>query len=464
MNWEEQEQALERVIQWLVEYRKNIERYPVVPQLAPGAIYEKLPEKYPANAEAFASVFKDFENLILPGITHWQHPSFFAYFPAHASFPSLLAEIISAALGIQGMSWLTSPAATELEERMINWLVDFWNLPPTFTGVLLDYASTSTLTAMVTAREKATGFCINSNGFENRKLTAYCSEEAHSSIEKAAKIMGLGSRNLRKIKVNNDLSIDIHALVSQIQKDLASGHLPFFLAGAWGTTGTGSLDNLLALSEISKRYELWLHIDAAYAGATLALPVQRTLANGIEKADSIVINAHKWLFAHHGCSVFLLKDKESLLKTFSLEPEYLKTPTFQTVTNYRDWGPGLGRPFRALKIWFIFRLYGADGMRSVLSKHLALAAELEEWISTLSPKLLLFQPRHFALLCFRYNGTNDQNLELMNKLNQSGKVFITHTQIKNCIYLRVSLAQIDMERRHIEVFWTLLQEKIKEIE
>ena len=324
----------------------------------------------PDSSEDFSQIFADFEKIILPGITHWQSPSFHAYFPGNSSLPSLLGEMLTSTLAAQCMIWETSPAAAELEERVLDWLKDAMGLPKHFKGVIQDTASTATLSAILTARENAANFPINDKGFDHNRYRVYCSAETHSSIEKAVKIAGLGRENLVKITVDDQLRMDPNALKQAIEDDLASERVPMCVIATIGTTSTCAVDSIPDVAAITKRYKLWLHVDAAFAGTAMLLEEYRWMIKGLEMADSYVFNPHKWMFTNFDCTAYYVKDEELLIRTFEVLPEYLKTKTRGQVKDYRDWGIPLGRRFRALKLWFVIRSFGLDGIRAKLRLHI----------------------------------------------------------------------------------------------
>jgi aromatic-L-amino-acid decarboxylase len=449
----------------MADYYENIEQYPVRSQVEPGEIERQLPSAAPENGENFVSILEDFENLIVPGITHWQHPSFFAYFPANSSYPSVLAEMLTATLAAQCMIWQTSPAATELEERIMEWLRDMIGLPAEFHGVIQDTASTSTLVAILTARERATNFDVNAHGLENQTLTAYCSAETHSSIEKGVKIAGIGEENLRKIPVDERFALIPEHLDRTIEEDKRRGKTPVCVVATIGTTGSTAIDPLKEIAGICKKHGVWLHVDAALAGSALILPELRWMIEGIDAVDSFTFNPHKWLFTNFDCSAYFVRDKESLLKTFEIHPEYLKTSEGKTVNNYRDWGVQLGRRFRALKLWFVIRSYGVSGLQEKIQAHINMAHELAERIDA-EPDFELLAPVPLNTICFRYvpNGITDQeklntiNAELLARLNESGKLYLTHTKLNGDYTLRFVIGQTRVEQRHVDAGWELIKE------
>lgn len=465
MNHKEFRQYAHQMVDWMADYFEQIEDYPVKAQVQPKEIYNQLPAQAPIEGEEMSVIFKDFQDIILPGITHWQHPKFFAYFPANTSFPSILGEMLTATLGAQCMIWDTSPAAAELEERVMNWLRDLMGIPENFEGVIQDTASTATLTAILSARERATDFESNQKGISENKFRVYCSTETHSSIEKAVKIAGLGKNNLVKIPVDAQLRMQPVALEKAIQEDLKNGYHPICIVAAIGTTGTTAIDPLKDIAKISQKYNIWLHVDAAYAGSALILPEFQWMIEGIEQVDSFVFNPHKWLLTNFDCSVYFIKDKESLLKTFEILPEYLKTASRGAVNDYRDWGVPLGRRFRALKLWFVIRNYGVEGLQKHLRTHLSLAQKLSTWIET-SKDFELLAPTTLNLVCFRYHPKNIQeesilniiNEKILQQVNKSGIMYLTHTKIKQQYTLRIVIGQTFVEAHHVESAWQEIQE------
>jgi aromatic-L-amino-acid decarboxylase len=472
MNSEEFKKHGYQIVDWIADYMENVEAYPVKPSVNPGDILEELPETPPLTGEPFQDLMDDFESTIVPGMTHWQHPRFMGYFPANNSAPSILGEMLTAALGAQCMSWLTSPAATELEERVMEWLRDMIGLPDQFTGVIQDTASTATLVALLSAREQISDFKINEQGFpRDDQYAVYCSTETHSSIEKDVKIAGFGRQALRKIPVDSEYAIRPDLLEEAIQKDLNDGVTPVAVVAALGTTGSTAIDDVERLGKLCKQHGIWLHVDAAFAGTALLLPEYRSMIEGIEHADSFVFNPHKWMFTNFDCSAYYVKDVETLLRTFEILPEYLKTSADRTVNNYRDWGIQLGRRFRALKLWFVIRSYGVEGLQKKLRYHLTLTDEMVKKL-TEHPDYELLAPVPLNTICFRYNPngadlTNKQlnslNASILTRIQDEAFAFLTHTKLDGQYTIRMVIGQTNVQRKHVEQVWKHIQKISSEI-
>ena len=458
------------LVEWMAGYMENVEKYPVRSSSAPGEILEKLPEKPPQHAESFDSLVKDFNDIIMPGITHWQHPDFFAYFPANTSPASVLAEMMTATLGAQCMIWETSPAAAELEEKMMIWLRDLIGLPSRFEGVIQDSASTATLTAILTAREKATNFSVNSEGFKSPGiLQIYCSEQTHSSVEKAVKISGIGKKNLVRIPVKDDFAMDPIILRETIIADKNIGKIPCCVIATLGTTGTTAIDPLKAIGDICSEFDIWLHVDAAMAGTALILPEFQWMLDGKQNIDSFVFNPHKWMFTNFDCTAYFVKDASTLIKTFEILPEYLKTRTRGTVNDYRDWGVPLGRRFRALKLWSVIRTYGVEGLREKIRLHIELGKNLAEQIKA-EPDFELLAPVPICVVCFRFipAGYEEEQLNALNEklnhtLNDSGKIYLSHTVLNGKYTLRMVTAQTNVTASHVGKAWELIKETARKL-
>ncbi|MCC6962077.1 MAG: aminotransferase class V-fold PLP-dependent enzyme [candidate division Zixibacteria bacterium] len=453
------------LVDWMADYLDNVRRYPVKAQVQPKEIIAQLPEAPPQRGEPFERIFGDFEKIIVPGMTHWQHPSFFAYFPANSSPPSVLAEMLMSTLAAQCMSWQTSPAATELEERVMQWLGQMIGLPREFIGVIQDTASTATLCSLLTAREKYSDFAINARGFDgSQKFAVYCSTETHSSIEKAVKIAGLGSACLRKVAVDEAFALKPAELEKLIAADRHAGVTPLAVVATIGTTGSTAIDPLRAIGEICRREEIWLHVDAAFAGTALILPELRWMIEGIEYVDTFVFNPHKWMFTNFDCTAYFVRDPAALVRTFEILPEYLKTAEGDRVNNYRDWGIQLGRRFRALKLWFVIRSYGVAGLQLLVREQLELARGLAAWIGA-SADFELLAPTHLNLVCFRYHpaGVNDPgqlnvlNERLLERVNATGKAYMTHTKLNGAYTLRMVIAQTQVTHADVKAAWELIK-------
>jgi aromatic-L-amino-acid decarboxylase len=459
------------LVEWMAGYMENVENYPVKSSVSPGEIKRQIPDNPPLQPESFSTLMRDFEAIIMPGITHWQNPNFFAYFPANTSPPSVLAEMLIASLGAQCMIWETSPAAAELEEKMMIWLRNMIGLPEDFEGVIQDSASTATLTAILTAREKTTSFLINNEGAADAGICrVYCSEQTHSSIEKAVKVCGIGRNNLVKIPVRKDFSMDPEKLKEAVALDIGRGYLPCCVVATIGTTGTTAVDPVRAIGEICSENKIWLHVDAAMAGSALILPEFQWMLDGREFIDSFVFNPHKWLFTNFDCSAYFVRDAVALIKTFEILPEYLKTRTRGKVNDYRDWGVPLGRRFRALKLWSVIRSYGLEELRNKLRYHIQIAARLFEMISG-EPDFEILAPVTICVVCFRYrpaghdeNQINTLNETLNHQLNDSGKLYLSHTVLDGKYTLRMVTAQTNVTLGHIERAWSVIKEAARNID
>ena len=459
------------LVDWMADYLERVETYPVRSQVRPRSVIAQIPESPPARGEPFETIMEDFRRIILPGMTHWQHPSFFAYFPANSSPPSILAEMLTATLGAQCMSWVTSPAATELEQRMLEWLRQMTGLPDPFTGVIQDTASTATLCSILTARELRTGFDINRRGFTSPdRFALYCSQETHSSIEKGAKIAGIGRENVRTVPVDERFAMRPDMLEEAITRDLRENIIPLCTVATLGTTGSTAIDPLRAIGEICRRHGVWFHVDAAFAGSALILPEVRWMADGVELADTVVFNPHKWLLTNFDCTAYFVRDKGALVRTFEILPEYLKTAGTERVNNYRDWGIQLGRRFRALKLWFVLRSYGVEGLQDTLRAHIRMAQALADTIRS-SADFELLAPCVLNLVCFRFHppGVTDParldtlNAELLERLNATGKLYMTHTKLNGATTLRLVVGQTRVEQRHVNAAWSLITDTARSL-
>ena len=451
------------LVDWIAAYQQRVESLPVASPVQPGQIRASLPAQPPSQGEAFETILADVDRLILPGITHWQSPNFFAYFPANSSGPSILGELLSAGLGVQGMLWATSPACTELETHVLDWLADMAGLPARFKssglggGVIQDSASSAVLCALLAARERATGFQTNESGCTGQ-LVAYTSPHAHSSVEKAVKIAGLGRRNLRLIEADEHCAMRPEALATQIAQDRQAGLVPCFVSATAGTTSSNAFDPLSALGAICRRHGLWLHVDGAMAGAAALCPEFRHFFQGLELADSYAFNPHKWLFTNFDCDCFYVANRAALIKTLSVLPEYLRNQATESgaVIDYRDWQVPLGRRFRALKLWFVIRHYGVQGLQYHLRRHVELARQFASWLAA-SPDFQLVAPAPLNLVCFAHRAGDEFNRRLLERLNREGRLFLTHTVLHGRYALRFCVGQTHTGATHVRRAWELIQ-------
>lgn len=458
------------LVDWIADYHERVESLPVLAQVEPGQVRAALPPAAPRQGESFDAILADLDRIILSGLTHWQSPNFFAYFPANTSGPSILAEFLSAGLGVQGMLWATSPACTEVETHVLDWLVDLLGLPEAFKssktggGVIQDSASSATLCALLAARERTTAFASNETGAAGR-LTAYVSTQTHSSVEKAMMIAGLGRQNLRKVDVDDCFALRVDALAAAIEADRQAGFVPCFVCATVGTTSSTAVDPVPAIAAVCRREGLWLHVDAAMAGSAALCPEFRWLHAGVEAADSYCFNPHKWMFTNFDCNCFYVADRAPLIKTLSVLPEYLRNQATESgaVIDYRDWQIPLGRRFRALKLWFVLRYYGLEGLQHHLRRHVALAQAFAQRIGA-SPVFELAAPAPLNLVCFRHRAGDDCNRQLLDRLNRSGKLFLTHTTLAGRYTLRFCVGQTRTEERHVEQAWQFINETASELQ
>ncbi|HIC85038.1 MAG TPA: aspartate aminotransferase family protein [Desulfobacterales bacterium] len=457
-----------KFVDWVVDYLASVEKLPVVPRVIPGHIKSQIPETPPEQGEPMDKLFEDFKEIIVPGMTHWQHPCWFAYFPANNSPPSVLAELLTAGLGAQCMIWQTSPAAAELEEVVMGWLRKMLGLPEGMEGCIHDTASTATLCALLCAREKATGFECNEKGLKAPLLRVYASEEAHSSIEKDVKIAGFGRQNLRYIPTDQEFSMIPIELEKAIKSDMDAGFKPACVVATIGTTSSTAIDPIKEIGEICSQYNVWFHVDAAFAGTAAILPEKRYILEGAEYMDSFVFNPHKWMLTNFDCSAYFVKDPGTLIQTFEIHPEYLKTGVDRRVKNFRDWGIQLGRRFRALKLWFVIRSYGVEGIRAFLREQIRLADMFSRWVED-HDRFELLAPVPFSLVCFRYNDgrsedeLNRVNERLLNEINETGEVFLTHTTLKGKYTLRMAIGQRCTKERHVRKAWDIILDKAQKV-
>ena len=454
------------MVDWIADYHSRVESFPVLSRVKPGEIRSQLPVGAPQQGEAFDQILGDIERIILPGITHWQSPNFYAYFPANASGPAILGDLLSSGLGVQGMLWSTSPACTELETHVLDWLVPMLGLPEKFLstsgtggGVIQDTASSASLCALLAARERATQFASNSKGCDGR-LTAYCSTQTHSSIEKAMKIAGMGSDNLRHIEVDANFSMRADALRKQIEQDIRAGLIPCFVCATVGTTSSNAIDPVREIARVCCDHNLWLHVDSAMSGTAALCPEFRFIHDGVEFADSYGFNPHKWMFTNFDCSIFYVADRKHLIQTLSILPEYLRNQATESgaVIDYRDWHIQLGRRFRSLKLWFVIRHYGIEGLQYHVREHVRLAQQFAEWVRQ-DLRFELVAPSPLNLVCFRLRSGDRDNEQLMDKLNGSGDLFLTHTKLDGKHTLRFCVGQTNTQANHVERAWQRIQQE-----
>jgi aromatic-L-amino-acid decarboxylase len=461
------EEATRRALAWIAEYLEHPERYPVLSRAAPGEIRAALPASPPERGEPLASMLDDFERVIVPGITHWNHPGNFAYFAISSSAPGILGELLAAALDVNGMLWRTSPAATELEQLSLDWLRQLIGLEEPWFGIICDTASISTMLALAAAREAA-GLDVRDRGMAGRAdlpvLRVYCSEHAHSSVDKGAITLGIGHANVVKIPADAEFRMRPDLLARAIADDRARGFLPLACVATVGTTSTTSIDPVPEIAEVCGRERVWLHVDGAYGGAAAVVPEMRGILRGVERADSLVVNPHKWLFTPVDCSALWVRHPEILRRAFSLVPDYLVTPEQDAVVNYMDYGVQLGRRFRALKLWMVIRAFGAAGLAERIRAHCALAREFASWVEA-APGWAVVAPVPFSLVCFRFTGTGlaaeegDRRTEaIMHAVNATGRAYLSHTKLGGRVVLRLAIGNLRTERRHVAEAWALLRE------
>ncbi len=458
--------AMHQVADLIADYLEHVGEYPVLPKIAPGDVRAQLPEKPPEQGEPLDALLGDYRRLIEPNVTHWNHPGFLAYFAITGSGPGILGEALAAGLNVNAMLWKTGPAPTELEETVTDWLRQMMGLPPQFRGHINDTASISSLLAIAAARHRVHDGDVRTRGMAGRvdlpPLTVYASEHAHSSIDKAVITLGLGHENLRKVPVDAAFRMNVAALGAAIAADRRTGRLPIAVVATAGTTSTTSVDPLVDVAKIARREKLWLHVDAAYAGAAAICPEYRQLMTGLEEADSIVVNPHKWLFTPVDCSVLLLREPDALKAAFVFTPEYLKTSEGAGgATNLMDYGPQLGRRFRALKLWFVIRAFGVEGLRERIRAHCAMAREFAQWVEK-EPGFELCAPLPFSTVCFRAAppGTPEEqdsfNERLLNSVNGEGPVFLSHTRLRDRLVLRLAIGNLRTTRNHVAKAWELI--------
>ncbi len=451
-----------QVVDWVADYWANLEQRPVLPTDPPGTVAAKLPAEAPETGEGMDAVLKDLDDIVLPGVTHWQHPGFFAYFPANTSGPSVLGDLVSSGLGVQGMLWATSPAATEVETVVLDWLARLLGLPERFLstgpggGVIQDSASSATLVATLAALHRAGGGEWRGGGVR-RRFTAYTSTQGHSSIEKAARIAGIGDAQVRAVEVDDALAMRPAALRAALAADVAAGAVPAIVVATIGTTSTTAVDPLPEIGAICREYGVWLHVDAAYAGAAAVCPELRWSHAGLEFADSYCFDPHKWLLTGFDCDAFWVADRAELVQALTVLPEYLRNAASDSgaVLDYRDWQVPLGRRFRALKLWFVLRWYGAEGLRAHIRGGVAAAQAFAARVRA-DDRFEVVAPHPFSLVCFRLRGDDERNAALLSRVNASGAAYLTHTRVHGRYALRLAVGSPRTEDRHVEAAWELI--------
>jgi aromatic-L-amino-acid decarboxylase len=464
MTPEEFRQAGYAAVDWVARYLETVEHFPVLARVRPGDIRSRMPARPPVNGEEWDAILRDLDEIVLPGITHWQSPKFFAYFPANASPPAILGDLVSSGLGVQGMLWASSPASTEVETHVLDWIVDLLGLPPRFAssgaggGVIQDTASSATLCAVLAARERISGYATNASGVD-RAFVAYASSQAHSSVEKAMVVAGIGRDNLRLIDTDDAFALRPDRLEEAVREDAAAGRIPFFVCATVGTTSSTAIDPVRAIGEICRRHGVWLHVDAALAGSAAVCPEFRWVHDGIDAADSYCFNPHKWLLTNFDCDCFFVADRAELIRTLSVLPEYLRNKATESgaVFDYRDWHVPLGRRFRALKLWFVIRHYGVEGLQRHIRNHVDLALAFAEWVRA-DRDFEMLAPVPLNLVCFRYRADDAFNERLLHAVNASGEIFVTHTKLNGRFALRLAVGGTYTERRHVELAWRVLRE------
>ena len=465
-----------QIINWISDYLTRVEEFPVLAQVEPGELESKLPATAPAHGESMDAILADVDRLVVPALTHWNHPAFFAYFSISSSAPGIFGELLAAAFNVNGMLWRTSPASTEMEQVALSWLREMMGLPAEFDGIIYDTASVSTMHAIAAARE-ALDLRIREDGMSGRAdlplLRVYCSEQAHSSIEKAVITLGLGQRGLRKIPTDAEFRMDADALALAVEEDLRDGMIPFCVVATVGTTSTTSIDPVPVIADVCEQHKLWLHIDAAYAGSAAVVPEMRNFLDGCARADSLVTNPHKWLFTPIDLSVLYSRRMDILRRAFSLVPEYLRTGEGETVRNQMDYGIQLGRRFRSLKLWMVMRYFGHEGLAARIREHCRLARLFADWVEE-ARDWEVIAPAPFSTICFRacpsIEGEADEaravrldtlNEKIMHAVNTSGEAFISHTRLNNVLALRLAIGNIRTTEVHVRRTWQLLNEVAK---
>ena len=449
--------AAHQTVDWIAEYLGNTRIYPVLPSVHPGELQDALPASGPESAESFEAMLRDFDKIVMPAVTHWNHPGFFAYFGCTGSTPAILGEMIAAALNTNGLHWKTSPALIELEQVTLGWLREWMGLPPEFFGIVYDTASVSSMHAIVCAREMADPDARENGARGN--LTLYTSDQSHSSIEKGAIAVGLGQKNVRKVPSDSEFRMRTDILRQMVESDIADGKRPCCVVATVGTTSSTSVDNVSEIADIAEKYNMWLHVDSAYAGVCAMLPECRPLFAGAERAHSFVVNPHKWLVTPIDLSAFYTRRPDILKQAFSLVPEYLRASEDPRAIHLMDYGVPLGHRFRALKFWFVLRYFGRQGLQHMLRAHIAWAQEFASWVDADS-RFQRVAPVPFSVVCFRLNASDDENRALLERVNASGKVFLSSTALNGQIVLRVAIGNLGTTRKDVQDCWEIIKKAV----
>jgi aromatic-L-amino-acid/L-tryptophan decarboxylase len=459
MNNEDFRSYAHQVVDWMADYLENIRDYAVLSDIQPGALVDRLPNAAPEQGERMDEILKDFERSIVPALTHWNHPRFLAYFANSGSHPGILGEMLTAVLNVNGMVWKSCPAATELEQVVLAWLRQWMGLGPEFFGIIYDTASVSSMHAIAAAREMADPDARTRGNTGN--LTMYASADAHSSIEKGAITLGIGQENVRKIPVDDAFRMQVDLLRESMSADRQAGKKPFCVVATVGTTSTSSIDPVPAIADVAEEFGAWLHVDAAYGGAAAVVPELRYILDGTERAQSLVVNPHKWLFTPVDLSAFYTTRPDILRRAFSLVPEYLKTSEDSRAVNYMDYGVQLGRRFRALKLWFVMRHYGHEGIAEMIRSHITYAQKLASLIRA-DQDFEIAAPTPFSLICFRYRGSDQDNQVLLDRINASGRAFLSHTVLNGRFALRLAIGNFATTWEDLEEVWELIKQTAAE--
>jgi aromatic-L-amino-acid/L-tryptophan decarboxylase len=457
MQTEDFRSAAHEIVDWIADYLENPRDLPVLPDMQPGDLVSRLPGSAPEQGEPMGRILEDFHKLIVPAVTHWNHPRFMAYFPSSASPPGVLGEMLSAALNTNAIVWKSSPANTELEMVTMGWLRQWLGLPEEFFGIIYDTASVGTMHAIAAAREMADPEARNKGA--TRGLTLYASEQAHSSVEKGAIAVGVGRENVRKIPVDAEFRMRVDALVEAIETDRKAGLKPFCVVATVGTTSTTSVDPVAEIVQVAEKYGLWCHVDAAYAGAAAILPECRWILQGAERAHSLVMNPHKWLLTPADLSAFFTRRPDILRRAFTLVPEYLRTSQDGKATNFMDYSIAMGRRFRSLKLWFVMRSYGKEGIAEILRRHIGMGQRIAAAVDA-DQRFERVAPTPFSVVCFRYKGSDEENRALLDRVNATGKTFLSHTELNGRFVIRFAIGNVGTTQQDVDEIWNLIQNSL----